>query len=196
MGLGSRNQTFSQDVLKLEINGPEQQHFSVVDVPGMFRKSTEGVTTKEDQDVVRQIVESYMENRRSIMLAIIPANVDIATQEILEMARRVDINGSRTLGVLTKPDLVDSGAEGAIFDLIKCKKHRLALGWCVVRNPGQKHLEKRNVDRQAIEQELFDKKSPWDKLPKEKVGILKLRERLQEILTDSIRRAFPEVYPH
>jgi hypothetical protein len=51
------------------------------------------------------MVKRYMDNPRSIMLAVVPANVDLATQEILELARESDPHGDRTLGVLTKPDL-------------------------------------------------------------------------------------------
>lgn len=43
--------------------------------------------------------------------AVVPANVDIATQEIIQMAEDADPHGQRTLGVLTKPGLVDKGAE-------------------------------------------------------------------------------------
>ncbi|KAI9789596.1 MAG: hypothetical protein M1816_005905 [Peltula sp. TS41687] len=93
--------TFSEDVLRLEICGPEQEHFSVVDVPGIFRKATGGVITKADSEMVRFMVRNYMENLRSVILTVIPANVDIATQEILTMAEEVD-DGHRTLGVLTK----------------------------------------------------------------------------------------------
>ena len=87
MGLGSQNEsgssgTFSEDVLRLEISGPDQPHFSIVDVPGIFRKTTEGVTTEEDRIMVRAMVQRYMQNPRSVMLAVIPANQDIATQEI------------------------------------------------------------------------------------------------------------------
>jgi len=63
--------------------------------------------------------------------------VDIGTQEILEMAEEADTKGQRTLGVLTKPDLVDKGAENTIVDIIEGKSHPLNLGWCVVRKPGQ-----------------------------------------------------------
>ncbi len=63
--------------------------------------------------------------------------MDIATQEILEVAEEADKKGQRTLGVLTKPDLVDKGAENTIVDIIEGKNHPLNLGWCVVRNPGQ-----------------------------------------------------------
>jgi hypothetical protein len=46
--------------------------------------------------------------------AVVPANVDIATQEIIQMAEDADPHGQRTLGVLTKPDLVDKGAEDRV----------------------------------------------------------------------------------
>ena len=75
--------TFSDDVLKIEICGPDQQHLSVVDVPGIFRGITEGVTTENDKALVRNMTIRYMENPRAVILAVIPANVDVATQEIL-----------------------------------------------------------------------------------------------------------------
>jgi len=48
--------------------------------------------------MVRNMVTSYMKNPRSVILAVIPANVDIATQEILDMAAECDEKGERTLG--------------------------------------------------------------------------------------------------
>ena len=60
--------TFSEDVLRLEITGPDEEHFSVVDVPGIFRKTTAGVTTKADRDMVASMVRRYMENPRSVIL--------------------------------------------------------------------------------------------------------------------------------
>jgi hypothetical protein len=82
-------------------------------------------------NLVRQMVGRYLSNPRSIILlvydkfqssrtplidvrAVVPANVDIATQEIIQMAEDADPNGQRTLGVLTKPDLVDKGAESKV----------------------------------------------------------------------------------
>ncbi|KAF1809570.1 hypothetical protein P152DRAFT_152974 [Eremomyces bilateralis CBS 781.70] len=185
--------SFSDDVLCIEIYGPDQEHFSVVDVPGIFRKTTEGVTTKADKIKVEAMVRRYMENPRSIILAVVPANVDIATQEILTMAEEVDPDGHRTLGVLTKPDLVDRGAESAVISLIEGKRHKLTLGWCVVRNPGQSQLESSSVNREAIETAFFQDNPPWNTLEKDRVGIGSLRLRLQEILASNIRREFPKV---
>jgi hypothetical protein len=113
------SKTFSDDVLYLEVCGPEQAHLSVIDTPGIFKRTKQGVTTKADIQIVKSIVQGYMENPRSVILTVIPANVDIATQEILEIAKEVDSEGQRILRVLTKPDLVDRGAEQAVVDLIE-----------------------------------------------------------------------------
>ena len=186
--------TFSEDVLKLEICGPTQEHFSVVDTPGLFRKTIVGLTTKADKDMVQAMVRHYMENPRSVMLTVVPANVDIATQEILTMAEEVDPDGQRTLGVLTKPDLVDKGAETAVIELIEGKRHTLSLGWCIVRNPGQKQIVNCDSSRNEVEETFFRTESPWNSIAKERVGINTLRIRLQEILATHIRREFPKVY--
>ena len=99
--------TFFKHMLRLEISGPKEDHFSVIEVPGIFKRTTSGVTTKADMELVNGIVHEYMSNPRSVLLVVVPANVDIATQEILEKAEEMDPNGIRTLRVLTKPDLVD-----------------------------------------------------------------------------------------
>ena len=189
---GSKS-VFSSDVLRLEIAGPKEDHLSVIDVPGIFKRTTPGVTTKSDMEMVERMVYGYMRNPRSVMLTVVPANVDIATQEILEKAEEVDPDGIRTLGVLTKPDLMDKGAEKNVIDLVEGRKHQLKLGWHVLRNASQQELDKRVADRDDTERSFFAGQSPWNSLDKERVGIASFRDRLQEILADHIRREFPKV---
>ncbi|KAI0154591.1 dynamin GTPase [Xylariaceae sp. FL1272] len=198
MGVGSNHSpgqqpAFSEDVLMLEIADPSQEHFSVIDVPGTFKKQTEGVTTKEDIKIVDRMVRGYMTNPRSVMLTIVSANSDIANEGIVQQAEDLDPDGIRTLGVLTKPDLVDKGAEGKVIELVEGKRHRLRLGWHVVRNLGQAELDQQTESRQAKEDEFFKIQAPWDTLDKDKVGVSSLRRRLQEILAMHIRREFPKV---
>lgn len=200
MGLASKTDRqfdsgsiFSGDILRLEISGPAEDHLTVIDVPGIFKNTTGGSTTKADMSLVLSMVRKYMENPRSAMLTVIPSNVDIATQEILEIAAEVDPDGRRTLGVLTKPDLVDKGAESAVMGLIEGRTHAIRLGWHLVRNPGQNQLADGNIDRHALETAFFRDTSPWRSLDKEKVGIGALRRRLQEVLSDLVRHEFPNV---
>jgi hypothetical protein len=182
---------FSEDVLKIELCGPSKPHLSIIDVPGIFRTPTEGLTTKEDISMVRRMVHRYIENSRTIILAVIPANVDIATQEILDMAADVDPSGQRTLGVITKPDLVDKGAEQDVVDLVLGRRNRLRLGYFIVRNRGQQDKSTSTEDRHRQEAEFFNS-SPWS-FDKSRVGISTLKARLIELLNDITRREYPRV---
>ncbi|KAK3074249.1 hypothetical protein LTR53_003472 [Teratosphaeriaceae sp. CCFEE 6253] len=169
--LGLRKPTFSNDVLRLEISGPSQEHLSVIDVPGIFKSTTEGVTTKADIQLVRTMVKGYMDNPRSVMLAVVPANVDVATQEILELAAEADEHGDRTLGVLTKPDLVDKGAEHGVLNLLEGRTRVMKLGWHIIRNPGQKELQDKALKRGDLEATFFRTSAPWNTIDKDKVKI-------------------------
>lgn len=146
--------------------------------------------------MIDQMVHEYMVNPRSVMLTVIPCNVDIATQEILERAEEVDPNGIRTLGVLTKPDLVDEGSESGVLDLIEGQRHQLQLGWHLLRNPGQLQVKDPLTSRQEIERDFFAYEAPWNQLNKDKTGIHSLRSRLQKIMAQHIRREFPKVGLH
>jgi hypothetical protein len=191
-GEGESQRAFSDDVLWLEIAGPDQEHFSVIDVPGIFRKETPGVTTKEDITMINQMVEGYMMNPRSVMLTVVPSNGDIALQDILQKAEEIDPKGIRTFGILTKPDRVEEGSEDPVVQLLEGKAHRLRLGWHLLRNPGQSDTSD-SQKRNAAETKFFDEVHPWNRLDKNKVGIVALRDRLREILGDHIRREFPKV---
>ncbi|PLN80206.1 P-loop containing nucleoside triphosphate hydrolase protein [Aspergillus taichungensis] len=187
----SAKPTFSNDVFRLEICGPDEDHLSVIDVPGIFKNTVPGVTSKTDIHLVHNMVVAYMKNPRSIMLMVVPANVDIATQEIVELAREYDPDGQRTLGVLTKPDLVDMGAEHRVLDLIRGEDLTFKHGWFLVRNLGQRELQE-GVDRNAAEK-AFRQTEPWDSVPQDRFGIQSLRVRLQDAVIYNARQSFSQV---
>jgi Dynamin central region/Dynamin family len=184
--------TFSDDVLKIELCGPSRENLSIIDIPGIFRTPTEGVTTKTDMALVEKMVWDYIRDERTVILAVLPAPTDIATQSILTMAKEADPDGLRTMGVLTKPDLVDKGAEQGVIDLIIGKRHPLRLGYCIVRNRGQAELDTASSERSAVESNFFNQ-MPWSTLDKDRVGVSALKERLQELLVEITRREFPKL---
>ncbi|KAI1875074.1 uncharacterized protein JN550_002503 [Neoarthrinium moseri] len=179
---------FSQDILKIEVRGPREDYLTIIDVPGIFRTTTLG-TTKDDMVMVRDLVKSYIKEDRTIILAVLPSNVDIATQEILELAEDYDKNGERTLGVLTKPDLVlEPSAQATVCDLVLGKKRPLTLGYFLVRNRGATSgsIEQSELDR------MFQMQ-PWADLPQDRVGIAALKEQLGSLLVEITRREFPKL---
>ena len=96
---------FSTDIIVIELTSPDSPDLTIIDLPGIIRTATNG----QDQAVVREInelIDHYIAQRNTIILAVIPSNQDIATIDILERASLGDPKGERTLGVLTKPDLI------------------------------------------------------------------------------------------
>jgi len=96
----------------------------------------------------------------TIILAVLPAPTDITTQSILTIVEEADPEGIRTLGVLTKPNLVDKGGEQNVIDLVKGKKNKLKLGYCIVRNRGQAELSTAASERSGVEKSFFNR-APW-----------------------------------
>ncbi|PHH56273.1 Interferon-induced GTP-binding protein Mx1, partial [Ceratocystis fimbriata CBS 114723] len=191
MGEDSSNgSVFSEDILKIEICGPEEDYLTIIDVPGIFRVAG-GLTTPEDVALVRNIVTKYIKDKRTIILAVIPSNVDIATQEILSLAKEHDPQGERTLGILTKPDLVsEKSAQSAVCALIEGRKHPLSLGYYIVRNRGaDDHDPFTSSGALALDQ--FFNQSPWSELPRHRIGISSLKHRLGELLEELTSREFP-----
>ncbi|RAL05156.1 dynamin family protein [Aspergillus ibericus CBS 121593] len=181
---------FSKDVLRIELCGPTEDYLTVIDVPGIFRDPTDGITTDSDIELVRDMVKNYIRDSRTVILAVLPSNVDIATQEILKLAKDYDVNGERTLGVLTKPDLVtEQSAKATLCSLVLGHKRPLTLGYHLVRNRGAD--ENDALDHGAGER-MFDS-SPWSTLPKDKIGVQALRRRLGELLGQITEREFPEL---
>ncbi|KAI1105817.1 P-loop containing nucleoside triphosphate hydrolase protein [Jackrogersella minutella] len=185
---------FSEHILKIEKLGPEEEHFTVIDVPGIFRKETEGVTTEADIDLVRNMVKNYMKDSRTIILAIMPSNVDPATQEILKLARKADPSMTRTMAVLTKPDLaIENTMKQIAIDHVLGKRGDLSLGYYIVKNRGSDDADKTLEQGQADERKFFST-DPWTALRNTgRAGIAALRGRVRDLLVDLIKKEFPSL---
>ncbi|KAK3936789.1 P-loop containing nucleoside triphosphate hydrolase protein [Diplogelasinospora grovesii] len=186
------SRTFSDDVLKIEKCGPKEDYLTVIDVPGIFRATAED-TTPADRDMVKNMVKEYIRDDRTIILAVLPSNVDVATQEILDLAKQYDKTGDRTLGVLTKPDtLTERNQKQSVCNLVLGTRMPLTLGYYIVRNRGGD--DDGNPANAAVAQreEMF-RHDLWRSLPRERIGVAALRERLQELLGQITDRAFPKL---
>jgi dynamin 1-like protein len=88
-------------------------------------------------------------------LAVSPANVDLVNSEALKLARQVDPQGKRTIGVLTKLDLMDHGTNA--LEILSGRVYPLKLGFIGVVNRSQQDIQgnKSLADALKAEAEFF-----------------------------------------
>lgn len=91
----------------------------------------------------------------SVILAVSPANVDLANSDSLKLARQVDPEAKRTIGVLTKLDLMDAGTNS--LDILSGRAYPLKLGFIGVVNRSQADIQvnKPMADAFKSETEFF-----------------------------------------
>ncbi|KAG9154114.1 hypothetical protein Leryth_000597 [Lithospermum erythrorhizon] len=102
------------------------------------------------------MVRSFIEKPNCIILAISPANQDIATSDAIKISREVNPTGDRTFGVLTKIDLMDKGTDAV--EMLEGRAFKLQFPWIGVVNRSQADINK-NVDMIAArrrEKEYFE----------------------------------------
>lgn len=120
---------FAADVLRITISGPTRLNLTVIDLPGLI-SATNAEQGEDDVRMVHDLVDSYVQNLRAIILAVVQASNDIANQSIIQKSKRLDQIGGRTVGIITKPDLVTIGTEGRIAAWSKNQDGmRLKLGF-------------------------------------------------------------------
>ncbi|GMF80306.1 unnamed protein product [Phytophthora fragariaefolia] len=136
-----------------------------------------------------------MQQERTVIIAVVPANVDMHNTEILQAAQEADRDGTRTIAVVTKVDLVDAGAELAVHELLLNKKKRMHLGYHAVKCRSQFELNVGTSIETGVANEMafFGRHEYWRRLPVHLWGVPKLSERLVSILQDTIRRSLPKV---
>ncbi|KAN0119549.1 P-loop containing nucleoside triphosphate hydrolase protein [Hyaloscypha variabilis] len=192
MGLSSSGRSFSNDILRVELCGPSQPQLTLVDLPGLIHFSETNSKTTGDVELVHNLVSGYLGSARSIILAVVSAKNDLNNQIILRNARKVDPQGLRTLGIITKPDLLIKGSksEEAFIALARNEEVKFSLGWHVVKNLDSAKTQNQQDSRDQQET-LFFEESNFNRLPARDVGISSLRARLSKVLFDQIRSELP-----
>jgi hypothetical protein len=193
MGLDKNAKAFSNDILRVEITGPKQPHLTLVDLPGLFHAGNKAQSEK-DASSVKSLVLSYMKKSRSIILAVVSAKNDYANQIVTKYARDLDRWGNRTLGIITKPDMLDAGSdsERSFVELAENKDVNFRLGWHVLRNRDYDSRDSSAEERDQAEEDFFSL-GIWTSLPPSHMGIGSLKPRLSRVLKDQILSELPNL---
>ncbi|KAL6981391.1 Phragmoplastin drp1e [Sarracenia purpurea var. burkii] len=177
--------------IHLSIYSPKVVNLTLIDLPGLTKVAVDGQPESIVHDI-ENMVRSYVEKPNCIILAISPANQDIATSDAIRIAREVDPTGERTFGVLTKLDLMDKGTDA--LDVLEGRSYRLQQPWVGIVNRSQADINK-NVDMVAArrkEREYFATSPDYGHLAS-KMGSEYLAKLLSKHLESVIRARIPSI---
>ncbi|XP_058086834.1 phragmoplastin DRP1E-like isoform X2 [Magnolia sinica] len=186
-----RSKQISPIPIHLSIYSPNVVNLTLIDLPGLTKVAVEGQPDSIVQDI-ENMVRSYVEKPNCIILAISPANQDIATSDAIKLAREVDPSGERTFGVLTKLDLMDKGTNA--LDVLEGRSYRLQHPWVGIVNRSQADINK-NVDMIAArrkEREYFATSTDYGHLSS-KMGSEYLAKLLSRHLESVIKARIPSI---
>ncbi|OIV94006.1 hypothetical protein TanjilG_07554 [Lupinus angustifolius] len=186
-----RSKQISTVPIHLSIYSPNVVNLTLVDLPGLTKVAVEGQSDSIVQDI-ENMVRSYIEKPNCIILAISPANQDLATSDAIKISREVDPTGERTIGVLTKIDLMDKGTDAV--EILEGRAFKLKFPWIGVVNRSQQDINK-NVDMIAArrrEREYFASTPEYRHLA-HRMGSEHLAKMLSKHLETVIKSKIPGI---
>ncbi|RLW07577.1 hypothetical protein DV515_00003512 [Chloebia gouldiae] len=183
----------SRKLISLEVQSPDVPDLTLIDLPGIARVAV-GDQPKDIGDQIKMLLKNIIGCKETVNLVVVPCNVDIATIEALKMAQEVDPTGQRTIGILTKPDLVDKGTEEAIVKILQNRVIPLKKGYMIVKCRGQQDIHNKLTLAAAIQQEriFFENHKHFRAIMEEgKATIPCLAEKLTDELVKHIIKTLP-----
>ena len=189
--IAGSNKGINRQPINLKIYSPHVLSLTLVDLPGLTKVPI-GDQPTDIEKQTRNLISEYIAKPNSIILAVSPANVDIVNSEALKLARHVDPRGLRTIGVLTKIDLMDHGTNA--LDILSGRVYPLKLGFIGVVNRSQQDIQGNKSLAEALKSEAeFFRHHPAYRNMANRCGTQYLARNLNTTLMTHIRERLPDI---
>ncbi|XAR72414.1 hypothetical protein NMG60_11019040 [Bertholletia excelsa] len=183
------NKGVSDKQIRLKIFSPNVLDITLVDLPGLTKVPV-GDQPSDIEARIRTMIMSYIKLPSCLILAVTPANSDLANSDALQMAGIADPDGNRTIGVITKLDIMDRGTDARNFLLGKVIPLRLGYVGVVNRSQEDIILNRSVKDALVAEEKFFRSRTVYSDLA-DRCGIPQLAKKLNQILVQHIRTVLP-----
>jgi dynamin 1-like protein len=188
------NKGVSDRQIRLKIVSPNVLDMTLVDLPGITKVPV-GDQPSDIEARIRTMIMSYIKEPSCLILAVTPANSDLANSDALQMAGVADPDGNRTIGVITKLDIMDRGTDAR--NLLLGKVIPLRLGYVGVVNRSQEDIQmNRSIKDALVAEEKFFRSRPVYSGLSDSCGIPQLAKKLNQILAQHIKAVLPGLRAH
>jgi dynamin 1-like protein len=195
----------SMDEINIRIYSPHVPTLTLTDLPGLITVArTDQGQPADISDQIKKMVGKYISSPQSIILAVMASRSDLEADLGFGLVKEYDPNGQRTIGVLTKVDLMNMDSD--ISDYLYGNDNissalKLKYGYYALRNRTNKNIveeKKTPLDGRQMELDFFKKHSIYGQMIsnpvlKTRFGIYELGQSLGDILTEAIKNALPDI---
>ncbi|XP_043844815.1 dynamin-1 isoform X4 [Dromiciops gliroides] len=183
------NKGISAVPINLRVYSPHVLNLTLVDLPGMTKVPV-GDQPPDIEFQIRDMLMQFVTKENCLILAVSPANSDLANSDALKIAKEVDPQGQRTIGVITKLDLMDEGTDAR--DVLENKLLPLRRGYIGVVNRSQKDIDgKKDITAALAAERKFFLSHPSYRHLADRMGTPYLQKVLNQQLTNHIRDTLP-----
>jgi GTP-binding protein EngB required for normal cell division len=195
--IAGEGMNISHKPIFINIYSPNVPNLSLIDLPGLTMVACTDKGQPEDiKERIEELVISYIKDNKTIILAVMQARNDLETDIGLALIKKYDVSGKRIIGVLTKPDLMNSETHiGEYLTNNISKNLMLTHGYYVIKNRNDQENKDNNIIKSIeSEKDYFSTHFEYKKLIyKDRVGSYNLTNSLSHILISSISDMLPSV---
>ncbi|KAL0251748.1 hypothetical protein GEMRC1_000960 [Eukaryota sp. GEM-RC1] len=187
--LGKTTKNISSRPINLKVFSANALDLTVIDLPGLTKIAIGG----QDKDIakeIRNMVMHFISKPNCIILAVSPANSDLANSDSLEIAKEVDPEGKRTIGVLTKLDLMDDGTDA--LEILDGKVYPMKFIGVVNRSQKDINAKKDLSAARADERRFFETHDSYSGIAS-RMGTEYLAKKLNSALISHIKSCLPQI---
>lgn len=194
MNIAANGKNISDKMITLNIYSEHYpNNLQLIDLPGFVRNHLPD-QPENIREQIEDLARKFIEKENTIILAVSDSNVDIADSAGIAEARKADQKGIRTVGVLTKCDLIPKERHSALMDLLNNKLLPLSKGYVAVINPPNDNGEEESIlGMREKEMHLFQKLAAINSHKLKNYGTEYLQRKLSRELSQKIREKIPEL---
>lgn len=178
--------------ITLSVYSSSVPNLTLIDLPGITRVPIDD-QPENIEEITVNMATHYCKDPKTIILCVIPANQDLSTQDSLKLARKLDPHGERTLGVLTKVDLMDEGTD--CLKILQNQHIKLRLGYVAVKGRSQLEIKSKvNVEQaRKNESNFFNSHPVYASIPSSLWGTGSLTRQLSSVFLQVVQKCLPRV---
>ncbi len=183
----------SKKPIIMRIFSPNVPTLTLIDLPGLTSVACKD--KGQPHDIKKQIIDlasSYIKNPKTLILAVMAARDDLETDMALELIKQYEPNGDRTIGIITKIDLMNKGSDVSHYlDNRISKDLQLKYGYFAIKNRSlEERISHTSLESFKIEAEYFNKNiNIYNR--RDRLGLQSVEGVLVNVMIDRIRSNLP-----